>query len=261
MLKKKHPLLWYFILTFAITWGLASLYFLFPTFFVRISGEMSVANPLFILAVWAPNIAGVVVVAVSEGKVAVVRLLKRFVPVHVSLVWYMLVLFLMPAAGVLINVITSTPIKFLTLPTGEFLSLLFVLLITGPLGEELGWRGFALPRLLHRHSASVSSLILGVIWAIWHFPSFFVPGLPQAEAQIVIFFLGAVSLSIIITWIMIHTTGSVFLSFLLHYTVNFTISVLGTRLIYVMLFQFVLAVILLAVFGWNLRRLPVANRK
>jgi hypothetical protein len=122
------------------------------------------------------------------------------------------------------------------------------------LGEEVGWRGFALPRLLARFSPIAASLLLGAVWGIWHLPSFFVSGLPQAGLQIPVFLLGALSLSVIATWIVIHARGSVFLSMLLHFSVNFTLNVLGVKLLQVGLFQTAAALILLAVYGPRLAR-------
>jgi hypothetical protein len=65
---KKHPFAWFLILTFGITWGLAALFFSLQDTFERIFGEMSATNPVFVLAVWGPNIAGVVVVGVKDGR-------------------------------------------------------------------------------------------------------------------------------------------------------------------------------------------------
>src|SRR5574337_857223 len=69
----------------------------------------------------------------------------------------------------------------------QFLWLLFYLLTTGPLGEELGWRGFALPRLLKRFNPFVASLVLGAIWGVWHLPSFYLAGMVQARLALPIF--------------------------------------------------------------------------
>jgi len=75
--------------------------------------------------------------------------------------------------------IESNPLKETSNLT-QFLRLLFYLLITGPLCEELGWRGFVLPRLPKRFNPFTASLILGVIWGVWHLPSFFLSGMVQA---------------------------------------------------------------------------------
>jgi uncharacterized protein len=104
------------------------------------------------------------------------------------------------------------------------------LLVSGPLGEELGWRGFALPRLLKRFNPFMASLILGSLWGIWHLPSFFLSGLPQSGLAIAIFLLGGLCLSILATWLFHHTGQSVLSIVLFHYMVNFSLSVLGAPL-------------------------------
>lgn len=251
---KKHPLLWFFVLTFGITWGLAVILFAFPGFVRRLSGPMSASNPLFILAVWGPNLAAVIVTAAVSGGAGVLALLERVIRFRVGLVWYLLALLLVPVGGVLIRLASGLPLVLTTMPGLSMAATLGVLMITGTLGEEVGWRGFALPRLLERFSPIVASLLLGAVWGIWHLPSFFVSGLPQAGLQIPVFLVGALSLSVIATWILIHARGSVFLSMLLHFSVNFTLNLLGVRLLYVGLFQVAVALILLAVYGPRLAR-------
>ena len=251
---KKHPLLWFFVLTFGITWGLAVILFAFPDFVRRLSGPMSASNPLFILAVWGPNLAAVIVTAAVSGGAGVLALLERVIRFRVGLVWYLLALLLVPVGGVLIRLASGLPLVLTTMPGLSMAATLGVLMITGALGEEVGWRGFALPRLLERFSPIVASLLLGAVWGIWHLPSFFVSGLPQAGLQIPVFLVGALSLSVIVTWMLIHARGSVFLSMLLHFSVNFTLNLLGVRLLYVGLFQVAVALVLLAVCGPRLAR-------
>jgi len=251
---KKHPLLWFFVLTFGITWGLAVILFAFPGFVRRLSGPMSASNPLFILAVWGPNLAAVIVTAAVSGGAGVLALLQRVIRFRVGLVWYLLALLLVPVGGVLLRLASGLPLVLTTMPGLSMAATLGVLMITGTLGEEVGWRGFALPRLLERFSPIVASLLLGAVWGIWHLPSFFVSGLPQAGLQIPVFLVGALSLSVIATWILIHARGSVFLSMLLHFSVNFTLNLLGVRLLYVGLFQVAVALVLLAVYGPRLAR-------
>ena len=79
-------------------------------------------------------------------------------------------------------------------------------------GEELGWRGYALPRLLERFSPLVASLILGVIWWLWHLPTFFIAGTPQFRQPVVAFLIMTTAYSILMTWIFLHTHGSVLIA-------------------------------------------------
>lgn len=87
-------------------------------------------------------------------------------------------------------------------------------------GEEIGWRGYALPRLLPRFGAWGSSVILGVIWALWHLPLFFMPSMPQYGLPIPAFILYTISLSVLLTILMQKTQGSVLIATLFHGAVN-----------------------------------------
>ena len=104
-------------------------------------------------------------------------------------------------------------------------SILFASLI--PFIEELGWRGYVLDRLQEKHTALVSSLILGVVWALWHLPLFFVPGSYQAGLGVGslafwLFMIGIVPLNLPFTWIYNNTGRSTLAVILFHVMVNFT---------------------------------------
>jgi len=98
----------------------------------------------------------------------------------------------------------------------------------GPLGEEPGWRGFALPRLQSRYGSLWGTLLLGALWTFWHLPDFLTSaqkggpgsGLYPFYAGLPIFFLEVMTLAIIFTWVFNHTGGSLFLAVLLHASYN-----------------------------------------
>src|SRR3546814_4714751 len=77
----------------------------------------------------------------------------------------------------------------------------------GALGEELGWRGFALPRLLELMDARRASLLLGLVWAVWHLPAFFLSTLSQSQVNFGLFILNVVAFSVFMTWLFVHTRG------------------------------------------------------
>ena len=90
----------------------------------------------------------------------------------------------------------------------------------GPLGEELGWRGFALPRLLEGRSALSAGVILGIIWGVWHLPAFLIGGTPQHSMSLPLFIIGAVGISVLMTWAFKGTRGSIVSAVLIHWTFN-----------------------------------------
>jgi len=96
----------------------------------------------------------------------------------------------------------------------------FVLLIGGPLGEEFGWRGFVLPALEARFHPPWDSLILGVIWAVWHLPLFFISSAAQHNFPFMLYVLSAMPLSILITWIYHGSGNSLLLVMLFHAAIN-----------------------------------------
>jgi membrane protease YdiL (CAAX protease family) len=86
--------------------------------------------------------------------------------------------------------------------------------------EELGWRGFALPRLQARYSALVASLVVGVGWAAWHLPLFLVAGSSQTGDPVLVYVVSVVAISVAFTWLYNATGGSVLLTTTLHASVN-----------------------------------------
>jgi membrane protease YdiL (CAAX protease family) len=97
---------------------------------------------------------------------------------------------------------------------------LLILTLTDGLGEELAWRGFALPRLLTHHNALVASLILGVIWALWHLPLFWTEGATMYQQPIWLFLMDIMATSVLFTWVFLHTRGSVLIAMLFHGATN-----------------------------------------
>lgn len=109
----------------------------------------------------------------------------------------------------------------------ELLSQLVLLILLGPLPEEPGWRGYALDRLLVLRGALGASLVLGVLWALWHLPLFFIPGTYQqaiglGSPAFWLFMLTAVCASVLMTWVYRHSAGSIFGAILFHAALNIT---------------------------------------
>jgi membrane protease YdiL (CAAX protease family) len=113
-------------------------------------------------------------------------------------------------------------------PIWQKLLILFFVFTLGfdGLGEEIGWRGFALPRLLEHRSPLLSSLILGALWAVWHFPFALTKGTFLSEVPLHWFFLNLLALSIVYTWIFINTKGSLLPALLFHAAGNVTSNLL-----------------------------------
>jgi membrane protease YdiL (CAAX protease family) len=126
------------------------------------------------------------------------------------------------AFGAPLPVLTPALVPILV---GEFLR---IAVLGGPFEEELGWRGFALPRLQSRWSAFRSAVALGVVWGLWHIPLYFISGTGQIETAagsgaafaIVAFTVWTTGLSVLFTWLFNQTGGSVLIAMLFHASVN-----------------------------------------
>jgi membrane protease YdiL (CAAX protease family) len=160
----------------------------------------------------------------------VLALLKRFLIWRVNWKWYLAALLLMPALqflSVILNAaFTQTTIDFGAVFArnifGENDSLAifvlpFFLIDFIANGEEMGWRGYVLPRLQAKSSALISSLILGVIWGLWHLPKFLAPG---NDSSFLLFMLDTIVKAVLYTWLYNNTGGSLLLVTLFHAASN-----------------------------------------
>ena len=175
--------------------------------------------------------AAVVVVASTRKRAGLRAWLTRCLHWRIGWAWWAFALLLplavmSAAAGLHIalgGTIGRAPAAGHLLMTA--LNLPLVLLLGGPLGEEFGWRGFALPVLQDRLGWRVASAGLGVVWGLWHLPLFFIDGTAQAHVALALFLLSVVALSVVLAWLVNGTGGSVVAALLFHTAVNFWPSV------------------------------------
>jgi membrane protease YdiL (CAAX protease family) len=186
---------------------------------------------LMLLGGLGPMLAAIGVAAQRSGRAGVRALLGQLLRWRVGPVWYAVALLAWPAVDVvlvLLNVAAGG-----ALPTAPPASLwlavpgLFVrtVLFGGGLYEEIGWRGFALPRLQERYGALAASLGLGLVWALWHLPLWFVPG--QEMPPFALFVPNVVALSVVLAWLYNATGGSLLIVALAHTANNVAFRVFG----------------------------------
>jgi membrane protease YdiL (CAAX protease family) len=218
-----RPLRIYFWLAFGITWGMGGLGLLAGVY--RPRAGLSTTSPLYYAAAYGPSLAGLIMTGYLDGWGGIGRLLVRALPTRAGLPWYLAVLVGFPAISLLAGWVAA-PEVLKNLPRWDrLLPLLAVTAVAdpGPLGEEFGWRGFALPRLLRRRPPLAASLILGVIWGAWHLPTFFIPALPQSRLWFPLFVLNSMALSVIMTWLYLRTDGDLLLMILVHLLANYCV--------------------------------------
>ena len=261
--SKRDSLVPFFVITFVITWGVAALLVLFPGPVEQIFGELSILHPLFIFGVWSPTISAVILTLALDGWAGLRSLIAGFARWRVGWKWYLGVMLGIPLVAWGISQATGSQPGFERTDPAAVMPLLIALLVTGPLGEEVGWRGFALPRLLNRARPLTASLILGIIWGIWHLPSFFLSGLPQDGASIPAFLFMALCLSCLATWIYIRTGGSILMVALFHLMVNAGLNFFGAPLTVSALVSLAAAAIVIRFdqqTGWLRRTTPTLKR-
>ena len=207
----------FLVITFGLTWGLAALLFLFTDQIVAIFGEVGPTNPLFILAVYAPGFAGVALVWWHYGLTGLGSFFQRLTLWRAPRLWWLFLVLGIPAivyAGAALAGTINDPFPFS--PWSQALPAIMLALFLGPI-EEFGWRGLALPLLQRRFAPFWAALILGVIWALWHIPSFLMGGTPQSAWAFGPYFAGIVAMSIILTPLFNASRGSLLIAVLFHF--------------------------------------------
>lgn len=216
---RRHPLAAFFILAFVVTWAV---------WVPRAAGvPTGAAGQLW---TWAPAAAALLAAALTGGRAAVGDLGARLVRWRVGWRWYAVVVLGPAAFSLAVAALyallggswaeAAPPVLRGETPLVLLPLFLVALLVTDGLGEELAWRGFALPRLLARHDALVASLVLGVLWAAWHLPLVWTEGAPLFGQPVWLLLLDMTAKSVLFTWVFLHTRGSVLLAALFHAATN-----------------------------------------
>lgn len=221
--KSIRPLVLFFVLSFGFVLLFASVAILNNYEIIDI--EIPI-EPFLVIGSWTPNIAAFIVIAFILKRSGGVRnLFRRWTMWKESPFWYLVAISPLLVAGVaaiLYHFIDGTPpaepMESVTIP---MLAAMFILaLITGAMGEELGWRGFALPWLQTRMSALWSSVVIGAVWGSWHLPLWFT-GLGWEVMSFWLFTYNCIAISVIMTWVCNNTKGNMVLITLLHLFYNF----------------------------------------
>jgi membrane protease YdiL (CAAX protease family) len=208
----------FLLMAFGLTWGLLALYILIPERMNMVFEKLTGHHPLFFLAVYAPAIAAIVIVAYHSGRSGLRRYFSRLLLWRCSPAWYVFLMlgipFLFIGGAAIKGNLLAEP-----LPFSSFKALLMALIlmaIKGPI-EELGWRGFALPLIQRKCAPIWAGLMVGIIWGVWHFPAFLLGGTPQSAWSFTPFFIGSVAASVIMTPLFNASHGSILLPALFHF--------------------------------------------
>lgn len=232
--NNRYPLITFFLLAFTGTWLVISPW-VFDTFgWIEIPDELGII--LFILSTFTgPFFAAFYVTGKLEGKKGKKNLWRRIFQMRIGLVWYVAVLFTFLLVwltaynllyrGAPLAALIANPALMVT----AFLPNVLTGLLIPSLGEEPGWRGFALPRLQKDFGPVLSTLILGTLHGIWHLPALFTPLLgPFSWDSFLTFVLTAAAGTFIYTWVFNNTRGSVWIAILLHASSNAASNLVGS---------------------------------
>jgi uncharacterized protein len=172
---------------------------------------------LFVVAQFSPLIAALVVTATTEGKAGLKALWKRFWNRGLSIKWLLVILLFNPMVRLIANLISrAVGGEHYPFLEPNFLSLLLLGIIIG-IQEEVGWRGYVLPRFQARWGALTSSIILGAIWAPYHIGNWLIGERTDSFLE---FSLWIILISIFTTWIFNNTNGSILAAVLFHAVVT-----------------------------------------
>ena len=225
---RRRPVLGGFVLMFACTW---------PSICGRrrprtAGPSLPVPPVLPILVGYGFVVAALVATGVTEGRDGVRALLRRFLVWRAGPRWYAVVLFgavVVDLTAIALHVLLggappdfADPFATRIVPPGVSLWVVAPLfLLFGALtnGEEIGWRGYALPRLQARHTALAASMVIGVVWAFWHVPKFLTAGSAQDYSPW-LYLVDTVAKAVLFTWVFNSTGGSLLVVTLLHASMN-----------------------------------------
>jgi uncharacterized protein len=220
----------FFVCAFATTWGIGLVGLIVPRVFPS-AAAFSHTSPFFWMAAYSVSFTGIAMTAYYDGRAGLRRLIGRLLPWRAGPQWYLIIFggygLITYGALHLARMFGAGPASMpgpSAVLTGLGMTLLFDV---GPLGEEFGWRGFALPRILATRSPMVGSVILGAIHALWHVPLFFIATTSQSHLSFPLFVTGTLSMAIIDTWLYLRTGANLLLAILVHLLGNYCSGILG----------------------------------
>ena len=266
--KKDAKNLWlFFTFSYLMFWGLLAL----TGILISLKVPAIMQDVMKNISAWSPTF----VLLILFKKLSPGRTMKDFVKTSfgskakpldfiLSSVWQVLVLVGVVSAYLIINNESLHSLVFIKI--SSVLPVLFMTITAGPLGEELGWRGYALGMLQRRYSPFGASLILGLVWGFWHLPLWLLTGYSGIDLLIYIaaFLVGIVSTSILITYFY-NRSRNVLIAIWIHFCFNFlfkivTIDILP-MLLYTSIGYLLIAIAITTLNHETMMRRPEAVRK
>jgi membrane protease YdiL (CAAX protease family) len=212
----------FFAMTYAITWLGSAVALSLDSGSDDLSSKI-IQTVLLLAGIFAPALVALGLTAHEEGVAGVRLLLRGLTQVRVPGRWYLFAFGFMAAINLLVGIaigLRSGNWPAVGRDLGYGTAIAMIVAFPVQVGEEIGWRGYALPRLAGRFGFMKASLILGLIWACWHLPLFFNRQANPYSYPFPMFVLFVVAISVAMTWLYVHTNGSLMLAALMHWSIN-----------------------------------------
>jgi len=221
-------LLAFFALTYLASWSLwIATSFLLASEPSSLGILTNISGLVLLLGTIAPALVALALTAHDEGQAGVGALLSRLAILPAQVRWYVFAVGFMVAIklGVVFLYRTVTG-SWPTVGATPWYIMAVATVFSTPVqaGEEVGWRGYALPRLARRFGLPAASLVLGAIWAVWHLPLFFIPGAHSTES-FPMYVPAVTAISVVMAWLYWRTNGSLLLTMLMHAAINNSASI------------------------------------
>ena len=221
-----RSLLKFFALTYILSWLLwIAAAAILRWDVLKTSGLVAISGAFYLLGVFAPALVASALTAQSEGCAGTLALLRQTIKWSGGARWYVFAVTYFVAIKLAVAILHRLAEGAWPIFTGTpWFVMLAAIVVSTPVqaGEEIGWRGYALPRLSTRFGMPVASIILGAIWAGWHLPFFFVSGTDKSGQSFPVYALAVTALSVAMAWLYWRTNGSLLLTMLMHAAVNNT---------------------------------------
>jgi membrane protease YdiL (CAAX protease family) len=222
-LARRYPIAFYLIAAFVITWlaGLA-VYLALDALQDALGTDVSGLNDIVLR--FGPSLAGILTVGLLSGRDGLRDLFRRCIDLRFPAILWLAAILIPPLILIVALVARGYGADTLSLDpvgiVGVFIvQLLLNTFLGGGLGEEIGWRGFMLPRLTDRVSPLVASGVVAAAWFAWHLPAYLFLGKADSD-PIFPFAISIAAFSIVLTWAHFRSNGSLFLPILIHGAIN-----------------------------------------
>ena len=210
-LFKRFPVIAFYVLAFAISW----IGWLPQALYAR--GMFPFDNPLLsLLGAGGPTLAAVIVLMASGQRDKIGRLFGALFQFKASPIWYLFAFGFWFAVGGIALLFLGMPVSALGSFAWVSLPGIFLMMVFSNVWEEIGWRGFALPRLQEKYGDLVIVVLMGLLWNLWHLPLLLNPDSPMADLPWYGEIVFSLALTVIYIWLYLHTKRSLFFVTVFH---------------------------------------------